>query len=513
MIFGTEPFPERKHPYRVIKGDLTENADVCIIGTGAAGAILAKKLSEAGKKVVVLEAGGYYDGEDFNQREADMMPLLWKQCGLVFTNDMKIPIAQGSCLGGSTVINDAVCFPTPRIVLEDWEQLGVSKELTEGIPGAVEEVYRELRVSRVTEEELNKNNLKLKEGCERLGYKAEPNERNSVNCRQCGFCHLGCHYDTKQSMLITYIPKALKHRAKFYCNCTADKVNVTNGKVDSVEGSFLDRSGVSSNRIRVNSKAVIISAGAIASSQILLKSKINEDRAGIGLTLHPAASVIAEFDEEINAHRGIPMAYSCYEFGVPNGFRKGYMVESVFLPIFQFAVAFPAFGIEHELLMEKFTHYAMAGIMIRDDPNGRVRLGQNGTAIIEYDLNDDGRKGLADGLKTGSRIFFAAGAKSILTSHREKTLLHGDDDLSLIDARGTGTQELMLASAHPQGGNRMGEDPASCVVNSHCIVHGVDGLYVCDASVFPTAVGVNPQITVMAIATLTANHINAHWPS
>ena len=115
MIFGVEKFESRKEPYQTIDDDVLEHCDVCVIGSGAAGAILAKKFSDAGRSVVLLEKGGYFEGEDMNQRDEDMMPLLWKNSGFNFTDDIRIAIAQGSCLGGSTVINDAVCFPIPEI--------------------------------------------------------------------------------------------------------------------------------------------------------------------------------------------------------------------------------------------------------------------------------------------------------------------------------------------------------------------------------------------------------------
>src|SRR3989338_7863053 len=117
-VYGTESFERRTEPYQVIDSDVVENADVCVIGSGASGAILATKLAESGKSVVIIESGGYYDGESMNQSERDMIPLLWKNGGANFTSDLGIPIAQGSCLGGSTVINDAVCFRIPQTVIE-----------------------------------------------------------------------------------------------------------------------------------------------------------------------------------------------------------------------------------------------------------------------------------------------------------------------------------------------------------------------------------------------------------
>jgi len=240
-IYTTERFEKRAEKWRLVTKDIVRTVDVCVIGSGAAGAILAAKLAQAGKSVVLLEKGGYYDGESMNQREGDMLPLLWKNAGANFTSNLRVVIAQGSCLGGSTVINDAVCFGIPDIVIEQWQNLGVS--ITEqDWEEAIEEVSKKIHVTDVTEDELNINAKKLKQACENFTLFGKPilhhnkNKRNcgpsftDVNlksCVKCGFCHLGCHYNTKQSMLVTYIHNALNDPTldyTVYCNCRVDEI-------------------------------------------------------------------------------------------------------------------------------------------------------------------------------------------------------------------------------------------------------------------------------------------------
>lgn len=233
-IHGIEIYEKRAEQYKVITNDVVCNADVCIIGSGAAGAILGTKLAEEGKSVVLLEKGGYYDGESMNQREADMIPLLWKNAGANFTSNLRIAVAQGCCLGGSTVINDAVCFRIPQIVIEQWNEKGISIT-KEQWREANDEVSKRIHVTEVSDDELNTNAKKLKLACEK--YKIDGSDikhsKNYRNCGQsftnhdlnscvkCGFCHLGCHYDTKQSMLVTYIHDALNNDNldyQVYCN-------------------------------------------------------------------------------------------------------------------------------------------------------------------------------------------------------------------------------------------------------------------------------------------------------
>ena len=379
---------------------------------------------------------------------------------------------------------------------------------------AIDEVWNNINVTRVTTEELNKNGMMLKKACEIKNYKSAPNNRNCKDCMRCGFCHLGCHYETKQDMLVTYIRKAIQDsNIRIYCNCDMQKISYSNGIADGVEGNFTDKNGKKMFAMRVNAKVVVLSAGSIASSQILLKNRIAIDKVGKGLSLHPAPALLGKFAEKINAYNGITMSYTCDEFGVPNGVENGgFLIESIFLPIFSFAIGLPSFLIEHSQLMKDFTHYAMAGVMIRDESNGTITLSDQGNPKVHYTLSQNDITNLTKGVRTLAEMWFDVGAEKVISGHEDCVTLNSKDDIPrLIEAIRANPDGLPVASAHPQGGNRMGEDMKTCVVDSHCKVHSFENLYVSDASVFPTSVGVNPQVTVMAIATMAADHINKIW--
>ena len=530
-IFGTEKFEKRAEPYQIVENDIVQNVDVCVIGSGAAGAIIAEKLAAAGKSVVLLEKGGYYDGESMNQRENDMIALLWKNSGANFTSNLKIAIAQGSCLGGSTVINDAVCFRIPDLVIKQWNDLGVNISKQDW-DSANDEVSSRINVTTVREDELNENAKKLRDACSVTRVNGDPitehrvNERNCgpswtdstlQSCVQCGFCHLGCHYDTKQSMLVTYIHDAIQSDNDFtaYCNCNIKKIFHSDGVATGVEGSFVDPTGNETYRIRVNAKTVVVSAGAIASSNILQKSGIANKNIGEGLALHPAPFVMGHFTEKIYGNRGIPMSYTCHEFGVTNNIKKGgFLIESIFLPIFQMALAIPGFGVDHTRLMKEFNNYALAGIMVRDDSVGRILKTYGDNPKVEYELTRDSINDMARGMSILANMWFDVGADYVVSSHGDvPEILHRQDIPKLERAIRDNPDGLRVGSAHPQGGNKMGDDPAKAVVDSDCKVFGFKNLYVCDASVFPTALGVNPQLTVMALGTIIAKKIIANWRS
>jgi len=320
-------------------------------------------------------------------------------------------------------------------------------------------------------------------------------------------------------MLVTYIHEALRDPNidyTAYCNCRVDRITYDqeSGLATGVDGTFTDLRGNELYRIRVNAKVVIVSGGAIASSNLLQKSNIGGQKVGKGLALHPAPFVMGVFDkEEIRANRGIPMSYTCHEFGVTNGVKNGgFLIESIFLPLFQMALAIPSFGIDHAKMMERFNNYTMAGIMTRDEPVGIVTISYNGNPKVVYNLAPKTIDDMARGMAILAKMWFSIGAKSVVTSHRDMPELRTKADIPMLkDAVRNNPDGLMIGSAHPKGGNKMGSNKEECVVDSDCKVYGFENLYVCDASVFPTALGVNPQLTVMALATITANKIIKNW--
>ncbi|MFI5420019.1 MAG: GMC family oxidoreductase N-terminal domain-containing protein [Nitrososphaerales archaeon] len=494
---------------------ITESADVCVIGSGAGGAILSWEMAELGHTVVLLEKGGYHPREDFDQKEDNMIPMLYKNSGLQFTIPSGIAVAQGSCVGGSTVVNDAVCFRTPDPVLGWWtDRFKIENISPESMKKYFDKVEKRISVSEVQPYELNKNNLILKKGAERLGWAAGVNSRNCKNCKQCGNCQIGCYYGTKQSMLETYIPDIQTvhgNLVKIYSDTNADTLTKSGSKVSGVKATVTGKDGRTFN-LSVKARLVIVSAGTIASSQLLLQSNLNVNgHVGEGVAIHPSPAMIGDFEEEINGNQGIPMAYHCHEFSVLNTGNRGYMLESIFLPPYQFSLPLPGIEYEHKELMSRYPHYALVGSLLQDESVGEVNLGGPMGAILTYELTNGDAKMMIAGMKSAAKALFAAGATRVITSHRRRTILYSDDDLHLIDERGVSPDAISIGSGHPQGGNRMGGVVQNSVVDSYSKVYGFDNLFVCDASIFPTSIGVNPQLTVMALATRAAENIGENW--
>lgn len=497
-----------------VKRDVAETADVCVIGSGAGGAVLAWEMAAQGRSVVLLEKGGYHPREDFNQKEEDMIPLLYKNAGLQFTIPSGIAVAQGSCVGGSTVVNDAVCFRTPDPVLGWWQDQHKIENISPAdMKRYFEKVEPRISVSQVQPFELNKNNLVLKRGAEKLGWAAGPNSRNCKNCRQCGNCQLGCYYGTKQSMLETYIAEAERdygETVKIYADTQANRLVKSGSRVSGVTAA-VSGSGGKTFGLSVKAKVVLVCAGTIASSQLLLESGIDVNgQVGKGVAIHPSPAMIGDFEEEINGSQGIPMAYHCHEFSVLNTGKRGYMLEAIYFAPYQFSLPIPGVEFEEKELMSRYSHYALVGSLLQDESVGTVIKGGPLAYYLDYSLTKGDAALMVDAMKSAATALFAAGATKVMTSHRRRTILYGVKDLHIIDERGV-TSGISIGSAHPQGGNRMGGTAAGTVVDSHSKVRGFDNLFVCDASVFPTSIGVNPQLTVMALATRAAEHISETW--
>ncbi len=525
VVRGLEVLPPRREPYEIVHQDIVESADVCVIGSGAGGAVVAHELACAGRSVVLLERGGYYEGRDMNQRDADMVPLLWKTGGFNFDDSMSVAIAQGQCLGGSTVINDAVCFDTPPRVRAEWRALGVDFTDEEWAEHHAR-VKSMIHAHRVTEEELNRNNRMLRAGAQKLGLRDHwSNERNCVNCMQCGFCHDGCHYETKQNMLVTYIRDAL-HRpeaeVRIYCNCAADELLLRDGRVEAVVGRFLDAGGKVRHRLRVNAKVFVVAAGAIESSFLLLRNGIATETAGRGVCLHPSLLMSGQFPYEIRANQGIPMAYAIHDFGVlrtqetsreERGVREGeFLIESISLPLFEYSMGLPGAPLDHHEFLERVHQVAITGVLARDHSRGRVAVRPDGSKSFTYDLDAVDRASLAMACTIAGEMWFALGAERVATRHADVPYVHSKEELArLSEAIRSPDRPMQIASAHPQSGNAIGADPTTSTVDSDCRVHGYTNLFVCDASVFPNAVGVNPQLTVMVTASIAASRMVRDW--
>ncbi len=500
---------------RDLSTDLELTAEVCVIGSGAGGAVVAKELAEAGRDVVLLEQGGHYTKDDFTQREDEMMPLLYEDMGQRATADQSMLILQGRNVGGSTVHNLCYCFRTPAAIMDLWRrQDGLQQMTPADMRPSFERVERLLKVKQIQPHEVNKLNNKIREGCEKLGYHGFVTNHNRENCTQSGFCLLGCPFDAKQSMLVTYVPAAEKAGARIFADCPVRRLVAEGGRVRRVEGDVTDALGRRRHGLRVTAQVVVLCAGAINSPQLLLNSGIANSGGQVGrnLHLHPSVVMSGLYDEDIYGYRGIPQSYYVDEFiDLERDPESGYILMPVYgFPVIT-ATQLPGFGAAHFEAMRQF--HRMVGILVlmHDQSSGQVRVTSGGKPEITYKVSEREQQLFTEGMKHCAEILFASGAKKVLAPYHRPVWLEPGDSLDIFAARGARQGELPMASTHPQSTCRMGEDPRRSVVNSYCQSHDIKNLFVCDMGVFPTSLGAPPQITTAALGDRTAHYIKANW--
>lgn len=486
-------------------------ADVVVVGSGAGGATAAYTLAKAGKKVIVLEEGGYYTRKDFTQREAEMYPMLYAEEGARATRDLAIPVLGGRCVGGTTVVNYLVCFRTPDIVLNTWEKNFGLAGLNAALQPHFEIIEKSIHVQKTPVEELNVNNRLLMDGAAKLGYRGDTLSRNHKQCRQSGFCGEGCAYDAKQSMLVTHIPRAVALGAQVASDCRADKLIREGGRVVGVSGTILDRASRNPRgSFEVRARHVIVAGGPLGTPQLLGKSGIDHPELGRNLSLHPAVPVSAEFEQDVICYHGLKQGYAVDHFSKSMGAtgRWDFIIEGVGSQPGLTAAGLPGFGNEMWGFFKNNNKVAVGVGLIHDVSRGSVTFKSDGRADIDYTMNEEDTAQARESMLRMAEIYFAAGAKRVLMPFQKIASAGSFAEVpGLLNAARYLPGDYLAFSAHPQGTCRMHADPAKGVVDQTGKVHGLDGLYVMDVSTVPTPTAVNPQISTMALASLNATRL------
>jgi len=503
----------------------TLDAEVCVIGSGAAGAVVAyHAATKYGRDVVLIEEGPYVQGmAEISHDDSQMIPKLYKEGGLQTTVDLQMSILQGKCLGGATYINNAICFRLGDEVLSPaqgpgvlrrWKQNGAHIDegrLAESY-GRVEKMINVGALDDRAEEGFSdiggENVAKLLSGWKALvdagkapaDIKSGRFKKNYRRCLGCGSCTLACRYKRKMSMVETYIPAAVKAGAKVIVNCHARQIE-TNGRV--VTGVRCKRKD--GGDLFIRAKKVVVSCGAIGSSVLLMRSGIHKRARRIGsrFSFNANTPLIARFPKPVNSFDGVQMGSY-----IDN---RDFMLESWFGSPYAFSVIVPGWFGRHFQRMQEYDRLATAGVLIGTNNNARVKrmaFFRNLFGPVAYAMTDLDRERIRRGMAQLAEVYFAAGAEVVYLSSFVLDLEmkasefkdRPDAIKAFIDKHARRQMDLNINSAHPQGGNPMSDDPRIGAVDSQFRVHGYDNLFVCDASVFPTTIRINPQLTIMAMA-------------
>lgn len=495
-------------PWDTLPTEVVLACDVAIVGGGAGGATIAAALAEGGKRVVLLEEGGHYTPVDFKHRAGPAMRQIYvERGGRVMTGSGVIPLPGGRGLGGSTLINSAICFRAPRRIFDKW----VSEAGVDGIgPSAVDAWYREVEATigvTVTRPEIGrKHNEIFALGAERRGLEAGWMPRNAPGCVGCGSCELGCPAGGKNSADRTFLPRALVAGADVLTGCKVERFMRRGDAVVGISGLIHDPdTREPKGRFRVDAARVILSAGSIYTPILLQQNGLGGAHVGQHLTAHPAGWTAGIFAEVVNFWNGVPQGYYAeLEAGA------GVLLETASVPPEFMTALLPGVGEALAAWLPRLKHLALAGGMIEDSESaGYVQPGLMGPAIT-YKMGKADVLKIRRGILEVAKVYEAAGAEELVLGLAKPRSVRTGAEAEALVADKVRPEDYRLYASHPMGTCRMGVDPARSVVDLDGRVHGVPGLYVADASIFPTPLGVNPQMTVMLMALRIAERVLAN---
>ncbi len=467
---------------------MKEDFDVIVVGSGAGGGVVAGELAQRGRDVLLLEVGPHLTAADFVRWEAKATHDMWWPLRLAPLPDGEmLALLAGRCVGGTTTINTKVALRAHERDVAKWHPAsGLTNERGEPFAAADLEPYYD-RVEQVLgvreRTDWPKSVRTVEAGFRALGVELEPvTSYTDANCMRCGSCLQGCPTNAGKSTMNTYIHDAwARGLLELRANAAVERVLIEDGAATGVE--YVDAAG---ERHTVRARAVVVAAGTLNTPQLLLRSGVDGPAVGRNLGLHPVRLVYGLFDEPQDAHMVYPITAHCMEH--QHDEDGGFVIEATTIqdPI-SFATTLcdesgPLWGPRLTEALRGFRRWVGVLAMVNDDNNAAVVVDENGGERFEIDFRPNELERIDSARRFSRDVLEAAGATQIAWSG--------------------------LASTHVQGTCRMGDDPARSVVDRNCESHDVKRLFVGDGSLVPRTLSVNPSLTIMALATRLADHLD-----
>jgi choline dehydrogenase-like flavoprotein len=487
-----------------------EKVDVVVVGSGAGGAVAATYLAEAGVDVIVLEEGEHVTAADFNGPMFHRLQRFCRDNGTTQVwGDPPIPLPMGKVVGGTTVVNSGTCFRAPDRVLDRWvSEFGIEDGNQSELAEHYEPLEEFLNVRPVPWELLGPNGMAAHRGAVALGYSGGPLLRNIADCHGCGQCAFGCPTNAKQAMHISFLPRAQRAGARVFSRCRVDRIVVEGGVARGVVASLLSTNGRRRGTMRVFADHVVVAAGAVLTPALLARSDVADPsrQTGRNLRIHPATGVGGFFNENVDNWKGTLQSYYIDQFFESHElmFEATTTVPSIG------AGSLPGVGKQAIKELSDFRRLATLGFYVSDTSRGRVFAVRN-RVLPTYRMNELDCKRMTHGISLAAEVLLEAGATRVYPGIPGVDTIDARADLEQLRQRRVRPHHLKLTAFHPMGTARMGSDPERSVVDPFGHHHAVQRLWVADASTFPTCVGVNPQMTIMAFAKRTADRIAAKY--
>jgi choline dehydrogenase-like flavoprotein len=490
-----------------VYGDTVLGCDVVIVGSGAGGATAAAELAEAGFDVVVVEEGSYYGTRDFNARAFEMIRRMYRDGGAsAALGSPPILFQEGRTVGGSSVVNGGMSWRTPERILDRWAaDHGLHGLRPAAFEPYFERVERRIHVAYQDPETIGRDAEKIKAGCDAKGWKYVHNLRNQLHCAGSNNCAFGCPTGAKQSTLVTYLPRALHFGARIYSDIKVERITMHGKRATGIEGYVVNRNGRRGHRVAIRARVVMVACGAIQTPALLRRSGLRSPSGQLGrnLSMHPNIKVVALFDEPIRGWEGVHQAYQVREFA-----DEGIVtMAAVNVPPSILAMSLHHYGDQLGRLMAEYENAVVAGLLCEDSSTGRVRTGPGGTPVAFYDIAQADLERIKRGTVLLCELLFAAGARQIVLPFAGVDDVRSVDEARKLLEMRIPRGDIEIVTVHVMGTARMGASRADSVTDEFGRVHDAERLFVSDASLFPSAIGVNPAETIQAISTRNAAHI------
>ncbi len=476
------------------------DADVVVVGTGAGGAPAAAILAEAGLDVVLIEEGAHHPSSSFNPYATQSIARLMRDGGTTAIQGRPlIPYVEGRCVGGSTVVNGGMSWRTPPRVLQEWRQLTGSEELgPDGLEPYFQRVAAETAMGPQLEVSLGNDNRIMAAGAHRMGWSHEKNTRGQYLCVGCNNCVMGCPTGAKSSSLVSWMPRAMAAGARCATEIRVERLLLERGRCVGVQGMARDPATQSKDKqVTVRARATIIACGAVQTPHLLLRHRLGRPSGQLGRNFlcHPNAKVLALYPFEVKGWKGVS------QWGQVRAFRdEGILFAENMIPPSAVAALQPVHAQALWEVMRRYNQMVLGGVLVEDSTTGRVRRGPLDMAIASYQVTPYDIHRFISGVERMARMHFEMGADKVLLPFAGRHFASSVDDLRGLDELVRRPDDLDLFTVHLMGTARMGSREERSVVDLDGQLWDCPGCYVSDASLFPTAIGVNPQVTINALA-------------
>ncbi len=492
--------------------DVRATADVVVVGSGPAGAVVAKELTDAGRRVVLVEEGPPFTPADYELEGGMSMARTMREGGLRATRGTVMPTMQAIALGGGSLVNSAICVRAPDFVLDRWcSGFDLAHTTRADLDPHYDAVGKFLGISPTPEDVLGERNLLFQRGCDALGYTSEPISRNVRGCRGSGECFTGCRSRAKQSMDITYVPAALRGGARVLTSVRVETLLTRGRRVTGVAGRVVTPfEGKPSHRVRVDAKVVVLAAGCMATPVLLQRSgdlANGSGQVGENLRFHPGVAIMGIFPDPVHPQFGATQGFQSLQF-LPEGFK----LETLWAPPAILAVRLPGSGmVFKERLAEVPRSAIWDAIASCNRSTGRVRPRRRSLdPKLTWHLHPDDIPILTRSLWKLSEIFFAAGARTIIPGvHGIAPEMHSLQEAEVLRRHPFRPHDFVIGGNHAFCTTRMHGDPQRGVVDEFGKAHDLENLYIADTGIFPECPSVNPMWTAMALAHRSAQRIAA----